>query len=844
MHHIAPYRQNLIYILVICITHLMSISQDAPAQTPPITSSGLNTQISGPIQVGDQTQYTITGGTRPEGGANLFHSFGEFGVPNDTIAYFQNNSNVEIANILGRVTGGNESHILGTLRTSESFGSANLFLMNPAGFLFGPKATVNVGGMVVFTTADYLRLDDGKRFNSVPNLTTDTLLSSSPVASFGFLGSNPGAIRVQGSQLEVQPGKGISLIGGNITIESGTPSGGTAQQAKLSAANGTIQLASATSPGAFDTTLQAIENVNGTSFTTFGTVSLAPGSTINVSGTDTVSIRGGQFVLSVNNATLTTAANAGAPNSVLLSSNSSIISSTASTESGPDIQIDAATITLNPLVIITAVNSDDLGGKAGNIVLQASQQITAVDAVLNTDTEGGTGQGGNILLRAPTISIDGGVLSATARGTAQAGNVLLEGQQISLRASPFEAEQGQAQGVDLFTGTSGQGDGGTITLRGLDGPLSHANKVTISGSSNLHTLTSSGGDAGDIRIQTAQFILTDNATLKADTFGSGDAGMITVTATDHATISGSSTAISSSSDFGATGHAGQIAMSAPTISIENGGQLSTSTTGEGPGGNINIVATQSLTLSNGARVSANSTGSGDAGNIWLDGGQLLVVRDSPSAITTQAARSSGGNIDLRAVDRIQLTNSEISASVSDGSGGGGNITIDPQYVILQGSRILAQTDQGTGGNITIIANVFQSDATSIVNADAGRGVNGTVTIQSPNAPASGKIQPLTNRPLQATSLLNQRCAAVAGGEFSSFTMVGRGNLPAELGGWLSSPLALATPAPEISSMIDTGQGLSRNEPTENLSPLSLRQIAPPGFLTRTFAIDKSTDCVS
>jgi len=830
---------NLPCVLVVCIAQLATYIT-ASAQTAPITSSGLNTQISGPISVGGQVQYDITGGTRPNGGPNLFHSFGEFGVPNNNIANFLNDSHLPTSNILGRVTGGNISNIFGTIQTTD-FGSANLFLMNPAGFLFGPNAAINVGGMMTFTTADYIRLSNGTTngyFYADP--AGPSLLSASPVAAFGFLGSNPGAITVQGSHFVVTEGTGISLIGGNITIQSGTLNGGTVQRAHLSAPNGTIQLASAASPGEFDTTLQPGQNVNGTTFTSFGSVTLAPDSTVDVSGTNTVSIRGGQFVLSVNDATLTTATNAGALSSVLLSSDSSISSSTASTEPGPDIQIDAPTITLKPFITITAVNSDSSGGNVGNIALQASHQITAIDAVLNTDTEGGTGQGGNILLRAPTISMDGGALSATARGTAQAGNVLLEGQQIRLGASPSLT----AQGVDLFTGSSGQGDGGTITLRGLDGPVSHAHTVTISGSSNLHTLTSSGGSAGDIKIQTARFVLTDHATLKADTFGSGDAGLITITATDHATISSPLTAISSSSDLGAIGHAGQIAVSAPTISIENGGQLSTSTTGEGPGGNINIAATQSLTLSNGARVSANSTGSGSAGNIWLDGGELLIVRDSPSAITTQAGRSSGGNIDLRAVDRIQLTNGEISASVSDGSGGGGNILIDPQFIILHHSRILAQADQGRGGNITITASVFLPDATSIVNADAHRGVNGTVTIQSPNAPASGKIQPLTNRPLQATSLLNQRCAAVTGGEFSSFTMVGRGNLPTEPGGWLSSPLALATPAPEISSMIDKGRGLSRNEPTGNRSPLSLRQIAPPGFLTRTFAIDKSTDCVS
>jgi filamentous hemagglutinin family protein len=74
-------------------------------------------------------------------------------VPINTTANFLNNSGIPTSNILARVTGGNISNILGTIQTT-GFGNANLFLMNPAGFLFGPKATLNVGGMVAFTTAD------------------------------------------------------------------------------------------------------------------------------------------------------------------------------------------------------------------------------------------------------------------------------------------------------------------------------------------------------------------------------------------------------------------------------------------------------------------------------------------------------------------------------------------------------------------------------------------------------------------------------------------------------------------------------------------------------------------
>ena len=841
MCYIGPFRQVLICILAICVTHLTSISPEVSAQTAPITSSGLNTQISAPIQVDGQTQYNITGGTRPEGGANLFHSFGEFGVPNNTIANFYNNSGVETSNILGRVTGGNTSNIFGSINTTD-FGSANLFLMNPAGFLFGPNATVNVGGMVTFTTADYIRLVDEKRFNSVPNLTTDTLLTASPIAAFGFLGSNPAAITVQGSQLMAIDGTGISLVGGDITLTSGILHNGTARPAQLSAPNGYIRLASRVSPGEFNLALDAIQNINEPSFTSFASVTLAPGSTVNLSGTDTVSIRGGQFVpflLQVNDAVLTTAESTGPLNSISLGPNTSIISSTTSTEPGPNIQLNAATIDFH-LATITALSSENSAGKAGEITLTATHRITAVDSFLNTNAEGEAGLAGDILLRAPTISLQGGVLSAsTFGGIRPAGNILLEGQQISLEGSPFAA----AQGVDLFTGTLGSGHGGTITIRGMDGPASHAKNVMITENSRFHTGTFSEGNGGDITIRAAQFILTDNARLFAGSSGPGRGGMITISASESATISGHASELSSSSD-GGIGNAGQITVTAPTVTIANGGKVFTTTSGEGTGGNIVINAGQSATLTNGAKLSANSTGTGDAGNIQIYTGQTFLATNS--SVTTQANSASGGTIKITTppTGRVELTNSMISASVLDGTAGGGSVNIDPQFTILQNSQILAQAVQGPGGNVSISTNLLLQDANSAISSSSQFGVNGTVTIQSPSSPAGGRIHPLGNRPLQASLLLNQRCAALAGGEFSSFTVVGRTNLHIEPGGWLASPSVLTNSQFGHHLPTETSLRRSFNKQPGESSRLSLRQISPAGFLTQAFAIDRSTGCSS
>src|SRR5437867_8299003 len=232
--------------------------------------------------------YNITGGTRPGNGPNLFHSFELFSVGAGDIANFQNTGVLPFtANILSRVTGGQSSQIFGTLRTTD-FGNANLFLINPMGIVFGPTASLDIGatsmaggvrgaGSFYASTADYIRLFDGTSngyFYADP--ARPSVLTSAPVAAFGFLGSSPGSITIQGSQLSVPSSQGISLVGGTIAIEAGTLEDGTVQPARLSAPNGQINLASAASPGEFLlSNLQPSPTVHGASFTSFGAITLA-----------------------------------------------------------------------------------------------------------------------------------------------------------------------------------------------------------------------------------------------------------------------------------------------------------------------------------------------------------------------------------------------------------------------------------------------------------------------------------------------------------------------------------------------------------------------------------------
>ncbi len=394
-----------------------SLAQVTPAITSTPGTGNLGTTV---IQAGNT--YNITGGTRPASGQNLFHSFGEFGVPTNNVANFLNETALPTSNILGRVTGGNPSNIFGTIQTT-GFGNANLFLMNPAGIVFGPTATLNVGGSVSFTTADYLRLADGARFNALPG-TQDASISSAPVAAFGFLGSNPGAITVQGGELTVLPGENISLVGGNITIESGTLADGSAQPARLTAPAGAISLASVASQGEILAgTLEQAPNANGQTFGALGTIQVSQQSVIDSSGYDggTIRIRGGSFV--VDDSTISANVTGPAPGQSaqtgtgidiqmaqdVVIRNLAVLETNVTEQASPGVRSGGVRIRADHIELAGILDFETLpftgirsnvaplseGGKSGNITLEVDSMLMKDHSHLETGTIS-TGDGGNI----------------------------------------------------------------------------------------------------------------------------------------------------------------------------------------------------------------------------------------------------------------------------------------------------------------------------------------------------------------------------------------------------------------------------------------------------------------
>ena len=188
----------------------------APVTAQPITSAqdGTNTVV-----LPNGQQFDITGGT--QAGANLFHSFQQFGLSQGQIANFLSQPNIQ--NILGRVVGGDPSVINGLIQLTG--GNSNLYIMNPAGVIFGANASLNVPASFTATTANGIQV--GNSWFGMNTIASDLKNLTGTPNAFAFtspsttIQNQTSGVIVNQGNLNVSEGKSITLVGG-IVINTGT----------------------------------------------------------------------------------------------------------------------------------------------------------------------------------------------------------------------------------------------------------------------------------------------------------------------------------------------------------------------------------------------------------------------------------------------------------------------------------------------------------------------------------------------------------------------------------------------------------------------------------------------
>ncbi|MEQ8465757.1 CHAT domain-containing protein [Coleofasciculus sp. E1-EBD-02] len=153
--------------------------------------------------------HNINGGSLSSDETNLFHSFQEFGLDAGETANFL--ANPHLNTIFGRVMGGNPSLINGLIQVTG--GNANLYLMNPAGIVFGQNAQLNVPADFMVTTATGIGFGENLWFNAFGTNEYQQLVGNPQ--QFIFDVSQPGSI-VNAGNLAISQGQNLTLLGGTV----------------------------------------------------------------------------------------------------------------------------------------------------------------------------------------------------------------------------------------------------------------------------------------------------------------------------------------------------------------------------------------------------------------------------------------------------------------------------------------------------------------------------------------------------------------------------------------------------------------------------------------------------
>ena len=313
---------------------------------------------------------------------------------------------------------------------------------------------------------------------------------------------------------------------------------------------------------------------------------------------------------------------------------------------------------------------------------------------------------GSLLVSAKNLDITGGGIIAPTQGNRIGSRIELHADQLNTRpgtgpggtlTAPRILDATDPTRVVISSSSTGSGGAGSISMTGESVPMPEgtpfppASSIHLSGT-NVLTDTRSDALGGKIELKASGPIQLNNTTISSNV---NDVRPQSANVTDQG---------------------GNIALSAGTLVMQGSG-ISALSGGTQNGGNVAIAAQESITLGAGSTISVSNTGSANAGNITINAGSQFLSQNA--SVTAQASQGSGGNINLQAIDSIRLINSQINTSVQGGPDtSGGNITIDPTFMTLQNSQILAQAVQGQGGNINIVAGTFLADQTSVVSASS------------------------------------------------------------------------------------------------------------------------------
>jgi filamentous hemagglutinin family protein len=701
---------------------------------------GTGTQV-----IQDGSQFNIQGGILSGDGVNLFHSFQQFGLDACQIANFL--SNPQIQNILGRIVGGDPSIINGLIQVTG--GNSNLYLMNPAGIIFGAGATLNVPADFFATTATEIGFDGGW-FNAFGDNDYPNLIGTPSQFAFDF--NNPGSI-INAGNLTVAAGHNLTLLGGTV-VNTGT----------LTAPEGNITLA--TVPGTslvrisqpgnlLSLEIEPPRDTNGQilPFTALNLPELLTSSEVkiglNVNADNTVQLTGSDAIVNSGDVV---ARNVTAQTATLSAANDLILVESQLQTTG-DLNLLAG----DTVLARDSVANPFIARSGGNLWVQGNRGIDIL--TLNHLSQTPFVSGGNLSL------VSNGMISGDAHFASNGGFAILNlagepGNFISLYDPIISANRdvvfGNYVGAALKVETRGSIRGGNITITQPD--TSGTIPITDPHRTLLTTTRAVVLQAGKTQLDNPPNIPQLNFTTPGTPLllppGSIEVGSIKAFVPPRLGDTNGGPIVLEASGNIETGEIGAPEFNGDPIVLKASGNITTediinhSRIANANGDSVTLEAGGNITTAIIDTGWYGATGQGNAGNITLSsmGGTITTTGDvsarsaggnsgtvrftAPNGIATDgintSAKQDAGDIVLNAI------NGGINTGTLNAAGGrnGGNITLEAALTISTGEiTSFSSGFNGNSGNITLISRGGNVDTTAgaLITASA-LGTGGSIIV--------------------------------------------------------------------------------------------------------------------
>jgi filamentous hemagglutinin family protein len=384
-------------------------------------------------------------------------------------------------------------------------------------------------------------------------------------------------------------------------------------------------------------------------------------------------------------------------------------------------------------------------GTAGAIQINAEDSVTLVggastgspSSIKSTVNSGSNGFSRGIMVSSPRVNLsEGATIDASTLGDGNAGDIWINTQLLTLS---------NGSGITAFT-RQGTGDAGTISV--------NSHTLAISGGSEIKAFTEGAGNGGYVYVDAAQAVdIADGSGITVEASSTGKPGTIDIftgslTIGEDALLSASTKGTSTIPSQGGSVNlyasnldiSGRLGIFAETQSQSPAGNLTIKPYGENPdlgirfrsngfisaltnssglGGNVTIIAPNSIEIRGSGKITTETSGSGNAGSVHLTG-QNLHLSEGVSIGVSTSSTGHAGEINLQA-NNIKLDQGTRLSAETNGAGNGGSINLKGYSISLDNGALAAAntSDSGKGGNITLTANTITLDHGAKLSTSSG-----------------------------------------------------------------------------------------------------------------------------